>query len=193
MKESIVLFGAAIALLGTLNYIRAIIWGGVRPNKVSWLMWSIAPLIATAAALSDGVRWAALPVFMSGFGPLLILLVAIGVKRSYWKLERFDYLCGIFSGLALLFWILTKEPMIAIVFAILSDFFALAPTFLKSWKHPHTEDGLSYLAGVINIMTSFFALEHYTFSELAFPIYILLADASLVVAIFRKRLRKILH
>jgi len=34
-------------------YIKDMIHGSVKPSKVSRLIWSIAPLIATAAALSE--------------------------------------------------------------------------------------------------------------------------------------------
>lgn len=187
MDHLIVLFGALVSLIGISTYVRSVVWGNTRPNMVSWLMWSIAPLIGAAAALSEGVTWAALPVFMSGFGPLLIFICALFVRRSYWKLGRFDYLCGLFSALALVLWGLTQEPVIAIIFAILSDFFALVPTLKKSWNHPHTEDGFAYAAGVINISTSFFVLQSLSFAELAFPIYVLLADLTMVYAIFRKR------
>jgi hypothetical protein len=61
----------------------------------------------------------------------LIFLASFVNKKAYWKLEKFDYICGISSALALLLWWLTKEPAIAIVFAIISDAFAAIPTLIK--------------------------------------------------------------
>ena len=52
----LVFVGAIFSLTGTGFYIRAMFKGKARPNKVSWLMWAIAPLIAAFAALSDGAR-----------------------------------------------------------------------------------------------------------------------------------------
>ena len=128
MLQYLVIIAALVALFACLSYIRSMFRGEAKPNRVSWLMWSIAPMIGTAAALSDGVRWAALPVFMAGFSPLLIFIFSFVTKKAYWKLEPFDYVCGSFSALALILWGVTKEPNIAIAFSIASDGFAAVPT-----------------------------------------------------------------
>ena len=66
MSVYLVFVAAFATLVATYVYIRSMFKGGAKPNRVSWLMWSIAPFIATAAAISNGVGWAALPVFMTG-------------------------------------------------------------------------------------------------------------------------------
>lgn len=186
--EYIVFIGAAAGLAGMYFYVRDTLRGDTKPNKVSWLMWSIAPLIATVAALSDGVRLAVIPVFISGFTPLIGFVVSFFNKKAYWKLTKFDYTCGTFSALALILWLITKEPNVAIVFAILSDGFAAIPTLVKSWKYPETESGLAYVGGFISAATGFFAIKHFGFSESAFIIYLTILSTGLIFAIYRKRL-----
>jgi len=159
MLQYLVFVGAAVNLFGIISYVRETLRGKTKPNKVTWLMWSIAPLIATAAALADGVKWSVLPVFMAGFGPLLVLITSFINKNSYWKLEKFDYLCGLCSALALILWAITKNPAIAIIFSIASDGFAAIPTLIKSWRHPETENINPYTAGVFSALTSFTAIK----------------------------------
>lgn len=65
MLQYMVILGAAAQIFGIFFYIKATLKGETKPNKVTWLMWTIAPLIGTVAALSDGVRWAVLPVFIA--------------------------------------------------------------------------------------------------------------------------------
>lgn len=190
MLQYLVFVGFFIQLWGIYIYGKEVIKGNTRPNRVSWLMWSIAPLIATAAALSSGVKLAVLPVFMSGFGPLLIFIVSFYNKKSYWKLEFFDYLCGFFSLLALILWAITKQANIAIMFAIISDLFAAVPTVIKSWRHPETETVASYSTGMLNALSSFAAIKLWGFSELAFPIYVLTIDTLLTLIIIRKKIFK---
>lgn len=188
MLKYSVFIGALVQLIGICSYGREVVRGNAKPNRVSWLMWSIAPLIATAAALASGVSLAVIPVFMSGFGPLIIFILSFTNKKSYWKLEKFDYLCGLFSLLALIFWAITKQAAIAIIFAIVSDLIAAIPTLLKSWKHPETETAAPYATGLINALTSFGAIKMWGFAELAFPIYLVFIDLSLALAIVRKKL-----
>ena len=91
MLQYVVFLGAAAEFVGIYFYIKETLRGSTKPNRVSWFMWSIGSLIAAAAAISSGVGWAALPVFISGLGPLLIFVASFANKNSYWKLESFDY------------------------------------------------------------------------------------------------------
>ncbi len=186
--QYLVIIGAIVQLAGVFSYIRETLRGNTKPNKVTWLLWTVAPLIAAFAAFSDGVRWAVLPVFMSGFGPLLVLIASFVNKKSYWRLERFDYLCGLCSVLALVLWGITKEPVIAIIFAIASDGFAAVPTLIKSWKYPETETADAYIGGLFNSLTSFAAIKMWNFAAVAFPIYLVMINSSLILAIYRKRI-----
>ncbi len=189
--QYLVFVGAVVQLWGVFSYIKETIKGNTKPNRVTWLLWSTSPLIATFAALSDGVKLSVLPVFMSGFGPLLVLISSFVNKKSYWKLEKLDYLCGSFSVLALVLWTITKEPIVAIAFAIASDGFAAIPTIIKSWKFPETETVDAYTTGLFNTLTSFAAIKTWNFAEIAFPIYLVVVNSSLIISVLRKRgLRK---
>lgn len=188
MLQYLVFLGAAVNMYGAFAYIRDTVRGKTKPNRVTWLMWAVAPLIATVAALSNGVGWAVLPVFMAGFVPLLVFIASFINPNSYWKLGALDYVCGLFSALALVLWGITKEPNIAIVFAIASDGLAAFPTLVKSWKHPETESAIVYTTGLFNALTSFAAIKLWGFSELAFPIYLVIATSSLTVAVWREKI-----
>jgi hypothetical protein len=151
-------------------------------------MWSIAPLIAAAAAISDGVGWAALPVFMSGFSPFLIFTASFVTKKAYWKLASFDYVCGVLSGLALVLWYVTKDPNVAIAFAIASDGLASIPTLIKAWRHPETESAWPFIVGVFNASTSFGVGTMWTFSEYAFPSYLIAINVTLSLTVYNKKI-----
>ncbi len=186
--QYLVFVGALVQFIGITAYIRETIKGKNKPNKISWLLWSIAPLIATFAALSDGVKLSVVPVFMSGFGPLLVFIFSFVNKKSYWKLEKFDYICGAFSLLALFFWAITKDPNIAIIFSILSDGSASIPTLTKSWYHPETETASPFLAGLFSSITSFFAITVWNFSSVAFPLYLVIVNYILIFVIVRLKI-----
>ena len=187
MPHFIVLLGVFVSILGGAAYIRDTLLGSTKPNRVTFLVWAIAPLTGAAASFSAGVTWAMLPVFISGFIPLLILITSFANKHAYWKLGAFDYVCGIFALLALLLWALTKDSDIAIVFAILSDAFAVLPTLRKAWKFPETETSIAYIAALFTALTSFSELSTYSFAAYAFPTYLSCAGCFLVFALYRKK------
>src|SRR3989344_8750184 len=87
----LVVLSAAISVAGSSVYIRDTLRGTTKPNRVSFFLWSLAPLIGTGAALSahaDG--WATVRIFMSGFMPLLIFGASFINPKSYWRLTTFD-------------------------------------------------------------------------------------------------------
>ena len=188
MLKYIVILGALAQMIGIFSYIKDVVKGNAKPNKVTWLLWSIAPLIATFAAVSSGVRWAVLPVFMAGFAPLLVFIVSLFSEKSYWKIENFDYICGACSILALVLWAITRQPLVAIIFAILSDFFAGIITVKKAWIYPETETQAPYSTGAFNALTSFFAIPVWTLSQFLFPTYLVFMNGLILFAIYRKKI-----
>lgn len=188
MLQYIVFLWAIVSLSWIAVYLKDTIKGETKPNRVSRLLWAIAPMIAAWAAFADGAHRAILPIFMSGFGPFLIFLSSFANKNAYWQLEKIDYFCGISSALALILWWTTKEPMLATIFAILADILAAIPTLIKWRKYPETETIWAFVWGLFSASTSFFALKTLNFTELAFPIYLVSINILLISAILFGRI-----
>jgi hypothetical protein len=186
MIEYLVIAAAIATLLAAFAYIRSMFKGGAKPNRISWLMWAIAPFIATAAARSNGVGWAVLPVFMAGFSPFLIFTASFLTKKAYWKLSNFDYVCGALSGTALVLWYLTKDPNVAIILAIASDGLATIPTLTKALQRPETESIWPFVTGIFGALSSLAAATLWAFSEYAFPAYLLIVNVMVLLAVYKK-------
>ncbi len=176
---NLVFVGALIQIIALIPYGIEVIRGTTKPNKITWLLWSVAPMIGAIAAASKGVGWAVLPVFMSGFAPLVIFILSLFSKKAYWELKLFDYYCGGASIIALILWAITKEANLAIIFAIISDGLAAAPTLIKSWTDPDSETPIAYLISLIAVLTTFAAVTVKDFASLAFPIYLTFIDFTL--------------
>jgi hypothetical protein len=187
MLEYLVLVAAGASLLAAFVYISSMFRGQTKPNRVTWFMWSIAPFIATAAALSSGIGWAVIPVFVSGCSPFLIFTASFFIKKAYWKPSSVDYLCGVLSGLAIVLWLVTNNPNLAITFAIVSDALAAVPTLTKSRHNPETESAWPFIVGVFSPLTSFLVATTWGFSELAFPIYLIVINAVLVFSVSKRK------
>ena len=185
----LVVISALISLCGSIAYIRNTIKGKSKPNRVSWLMWSIAPLIGTGAALAAGADiWGTTRIFLSGFIPFTVLIVSFFNPRSYWKLNKFDFTCGIFSLLAILIWSIAGSPVVAILFAAIGDGFACLPTIFKAWKYPETETGLTFIAGFFATLIIFPSIPVWNIQNSAFQIYLLLANTIIAFSIYRKKI-----
>jgi hypothetical protein len=190
--------GTAIGALGTAVYLRDTLRGTTKPNRVTWLLWAVAPLLAAAVELNAGVGLRALPTFMIGFLPLLVFAASFHNPVAVWKVRRIDYACGAMSVVGTVVWLVTRNGVLAISAAILADFLAGVPTVMKSWTHPETETVHSYIGAVISMGIVLLTIEHWTFDVAAFPIFIVCMGSVEVVLVGlepgpRLRLRRARH
>jgi hypothetical protein len=167
-----IFLGAAIGAAGTAVYLRDTLRGTTRPNRVTWLLWAVAPLLATAVELNQGVGLRALPTFMVGFMPLLVFIGSFHNPASVWKVRRIDYACGAVSVVGTAVWLATRNGILAISAAIVADFLAGVPTLMKSWTHPETETVHSYVGAVLSMAILLLTIDHWTFDVAAFPVFI---------------------
>lgn len=185
----LVILSALISLSGGFLYIRSTVTGNTQPNRVSWGLWSLAPLISTGAAIHAGADlWPTSRVFLSGFIPLMVFVSSFFNTRGYWKLNAFDLLCGIFSVIALIAWLAIDLPRLAILFAVLADGFAVLPTIRKAWLFPETENGIAFIGGLIASLIILPAIPVWTIENAVFQIYLILANAIILFSIERRRL-----
>jgi hypothetical protein len=172
ISENWIYLGTAIGAAGALVYLRDTLRGTTQPNRVTWLLWAVAPLLAAAVELNQGVRLQALPTFMVGFMPLLIFIASFHNSAAVWKVRRMDYVCGAVSVVGTIVWLVTRNGVLAISAAIAADFLAGLPTLFKSWTHPHTETVHSYAGALISMVILLLTVEHWTFDVVAFPLFV---------------------
>lgn len=183
LPSSFVIIGLIIGSIGALWYLIDTIRGNVKPNRVSFFLWSIAPLIAFSAEIQKGVGIQSLMTFSVGFFPLMIFLASFVNKKSEWKLTQFDLACGALSLLGLVLWLMTKEGNIAILFSIAADGLAAVPTIVKAYRYPETEIGWMWLTAAINGLLTLLTVTDWTFAHYGFPLYILLVDLIIYVLV----------
>jgi hypothetical protein len=173
INENWIFLGTAIGAAGTAVYLRDTLRGTTQPNRVTWLLWAVAPLLASAVEFSDGVGLRALPTFMVGFMPLLVFFGSFHNPASLWKIRRIDYACGVISVLGTATWLVTRDGTVALVAAIAADFMAGIPTLMKSWTHPESETVYSYVGAVISMAILLLTVTEWSFEVVGFPCFIL--------------------
>lgn len=183
LNQNFVILSVIIVFFGSIGYFIETLQGKVKPNKVSWFLWTISPLIAFFAQLQQGVGIQSLFTFSVGFIPLIIFLASFINKKAYWKIQRFDIICGALALLGLFLWYITKNGNIAILFSILSDFMASLPTIVKSYKAPETENYIAYFSNVISAAITLLTIKVWKFSVYAFPLYLFITTVVITVLI----------
>jgi hypothetical protein len=175
--------GAALSMLGAASYCRETLSGRVRPNRVSWLLWAVAPLIAFAAQISGGVGLPSVLALSVGVGPLCVFVCSFAAGAGRWRLGRLDLACGALSVLAIVLWLVSGSGTVAIVMSIAADALAAVPTLVKAVRAPETEHAGPFRNGVGNATITLLTIRHWSFSSAGFPVYILLLAGTLYALI----------
>ena len=176
LNSNFVIVGTLIGAVGALAYLIDTVKGKVKPNRVSFLLWSIAPFIAFAAQIKQGVGIESLMTFSTGFLPILTFGASFVNKKAEWKITKFDLVCGALSILGLILWLITKVGNIAITFSILADGLAAIPTIVKAYKYPDTELAWPWIATVFGVVLTLLTLSEWTFANSGFIVYILIVN-----------------
>lgn len=178
-----VIVGTLIGAIGSIVYFFDTVRGKVKPNRVTFLLWSIAPLVAFAAQVGKGVGIESVMTLSTGILPLIIFTGSFFNKNAVWKLTRFDLTCGFLSVVGLIIWAITREGNLAIAFSILADGLAAIPTLVKAYRFPETEAVWPWLATSVGVLMTLFTLEQLTFANSGFISYIFLVDFSIFLLV----------
>ena len=180
--------GAVLNLGGSGVYALRTLRGSVRPNPVTWLLWTLAPGVAFAAQVARHVGLPALTTLSVGLGPLLVLLCAL--TRPGFRGTRptcAELCCAALSLAALAGWWITAQPDAALALSILADGCAALPTVVKCYGSPETEDRTVYALMALSAVLTLVTLPVWTFSAAGFSVYLLTLCGTLLVLLGRRR------
>jgi len=187
IPEYFAVIGAVIASVGGFYYLVETIRGKTKPNRVTWLLWGLFPMIIFVAQRAQGVEGLSWASFAAGLTPFLILLASFINKEAYWKTEPRDYYLMGAAIAGIVLWAATDNPNLAIVFSLVADIFAGLPTFIKAYRFPETESAVAYAISTFGFGLSILAIQTYTFETYAFVIYLFAMNGLLAILASRKR------
>lgn len=99
-----------------------------------------------------------------------------------------DIIFLVLALISLFFWLIAKQPILAIILVVLVDILGFIPTIRKSWNRPHTETLSMYTISTFRHMLSLFALEKLNILTLLNPIaWTLVNGIFAVILIFRRK------
>ncbi len=179
--------GAVIGSLGGVYYLYDTVMGKAQPNRITWLLWGIFPMViylAQKAQKVDDISWVS---FVSGMMPLLIVAVSYFNKKAYWKTEPRDYYLMAAAIIGIILWAVTHQPNLALLFSLLADLLAGVPTVIKSYRYPRSESWIAYAISAVGFGISVLSIQTYNFENEAFAFYVLILNGTCAVLAGRGR------
>jgi len=186
LKETLSALATGLTLLAFLPYILRILSGTVRPHVFSWVIWGTTTFIVFLAQLDDGGGIDAWPIGVSGLLTMGIAILAYA-RQGDITITRLDRAFFLTALLSLPFWVLTHDPLWAVIILTGVDVLGFGPTLRKSWNFPHQENVLFFLLFLIRNLLVIMALEHHSLTTVLFPATIGFACLLLVLLIAWRR------
>ena len=191
-----VFVGSALSVSGAYSYIRDTLRGQTEPNRVTWALWGIEPLLAFGVMRQDHVGLSSVWTLVIGLIPILVFAASFKNPKGVWRLGRFDIVCGVISVFGLSVWILSDKPTVALISFVAADNMAALPTLRKAFLEPATETAWTFLAGALSAGITLLTLTHWTTAGALFPVCVMAMNTTiwlLIVTEFGPRIRGSIH
>ncbi len=179
-----------IAMLAIIPYVKDILHGTTRPNIFSWSLWAALLLISLLAQLSAGASWSIIFLVGDLIGTSIVLVLAI-IGYGYGKYGWIEWICLALAVIAIISWLITSQPLLAIFFALLADLMASVPTIVKSFKDPWSEDPPQFLLIAFASLLGIISTTIFDPANLAFPLYLLFVNGTIgITALVGRKLKQ---
>lgn len=180
-----------IFAIAVLPYIVSIFRGTVKPNRVSWFIWSVIGfafwLITPSTA--DEVTKMMTVVFV--INPMVIFLLTLfkGESKKPDTLENISLFIGIVS-IVIWYFLRDNAGVFPISIAVFADFCALLPTLRFVFTSPQEETPLAWILFFIGSLIAVLAIENHNLESLLLPVYMTIGSLLVAVPLVHYRLRK---
>jgi len=185
----IILGGIAsvIILLSCIPYFRDVFKGATKPHIFSWFIWGLLGSVTYAAQIIKGAGAGA---WANGVEALICFVIAsLAISRGEKNITLTDRLALGGAILTLVLWVLTKNPLAAVILAVIVDGLAYFPTFRKVYYKPHEETVVYFLLNTVSMILSLFALEAYNATTWLYPVYLVLINSAFIsMSLIRRKI-----
>lgn len=179
------LLAVGIGLVGYVPYYRDIFRGTTKPHPFSWLGFGLLNGLVFFAQIAKGGGAGAWTTAVSAvaIGGIVVLAFQRGEKN----ITVFDWICfaGAIAGAML--WLVTNDPLNAVMVITIADLLAFAPTFRKSYLRPHEETLTLFALSTAKYGISVCALTQINWTTALFPAVLALANGAIVGLILIRR------
>ena len=187
IKEILSFIGMFLAVYGLIPYYKGIFARTNKPHAFSWMIFAIVTGIATVVQFAEDAGPGKWILALNSFMCLTIALLAIRFGEK--DIRRTDWVALAFAFLAIPLWVMTNNPLWAVLIAMGIEVSAYYPTIRKSWHKPYEEVAQTWFIGGFMFLISVAALDKIVFVSAAYPAFVATLNFILVaILLYRRRM-----
>jgi hypothetical protein len=163
-----------VNVAGVFPYLKGTLWGPVRPERTTWLIWSVIlglSLLGYRELGAEDSIWFALADFLVCFTVFVISLF-----RGTGGWSRFDLICLGVALLGVVAWQASDRTILVFAGTLTADVMGLLPTLKKSLQDPTSERASVYVCSSLASAMGFIAVGVWDWSLMFYPLYLFLVN-----------------
>ena len=176
----------ALGLLAYLPYVLDTLAGRTRPERASWLIWSVLSLVAFAAQISGGATASLGFVAANVACTVFVTILSIRCGTGGWSRPG-DRKVLVAAAVGLVLWTLTDNPVWALSITITISLAAGVLTLAKAYKSPRTETLTTWMTCCAASLYALLAADTVDVMQAAYPAYLALLSAAISATILLGR------
>lgn len=189
MKEIIGVITVILTFVALTPYIIDIFRNKTKPHIFTWVVWALVTFLAFLAQWQKGAGPGSWTTGVTGI--LTIFVALISLKKGSKDITTIDKVIFITALIAIIPWLLTKDPTISVIILTTIDALAFVPTMRKTFRDPGSETLSSYYIHAVRHSLSIVALNTYNISTFLYPAVVALCNVIMIsIIVLRRRLVK---
>ena len=180
--------GALVISTGQVIYIINCLRGKITPSVLSWFGW--ACLMGTslvAQIVHNGWQWSMTGIASSTVGCLTIAGVAWGSGNYSFRQRDLWFVLAGFGCVCV--YVVSDNPWVTTVFAIIADALLGVPTIVKAWREPALERSPAWILGSVAAGLALVICVGHARIFFLFPTYLLVFNGMMAVLTWGRRVR----
>lgn len=187
LKTILGLLAAIVALINYLPYLIGVVRKSIHPHAFSWIIFTIITATISTAQLTGGAGTGA---WATGATSLTTFLIAIfALKNGGYRITRGDKLSFVGALIAIPAWIITDNPLAAVIILTMIETLGFFPTYRKGWQKPRDESVFAFSLTILKYALALAAMQSYSLTTVLFPIALIVLSGLLVLMLLWRRHR----
>ncbi len=175
-----------ITLYTWWRYIPDILKWKIKPHAFSWLPWTILTGVAFIVQVKNGenIWW---------FGALAastlicIIIFVLSLRYGEKHITRSDTISLVSCAIMIVFWLWTKNDILALILVCIIDAVAFFPTWRKSFKKPFEENIDMYSLSSLKSFLSLFGINNFIITNWLYPVFLIIINLGFALYLMWRR------
>lgn len=165
-------------IAGYVPYIRDIFRGIVKPQRITWGIWTILTTIAAVNQIKNGGGFSA--YFFVSTCLLVAATFVLSLKFGMGGASMLDKIClGLAIGL-FVYWATLHDTRLSTLIAVIIDGVGALPTVVKTYHRPETETYPQWVLAGLGGLLTILAVPRLDWVLLIYPAYVFVMNGAIV-------------